>query len=226
MARPISVRWMRQGTSGRIYYGKRDASGRFSRAGNAVEFLKEELPLFDSQMAGVISNNLNSMASSFLRSYTVGGNGNDKIPQWTGNLADSTSILVYKGKELAGCHTQNPFLATKAQHWDGVKQGFGKEYVKMDKANDASVRQVQSRLEPPEFGDVNISAVLYVAIPYAEITNESGTPSKTDNKRGWFTSMAADFMENCIQAAGRVEGIAMQGSAGELISQAVKRISR
>lgn len=222
---------MRQGASGRIYYGKRDASGRFTRAGNAVEFMKEALPLFDSEMAGVVSNNLNRMAAAFLRSYTMGGNGNDKIPQWTGNLADSTSILIYKGKELTGCHTQDPFLATKGQHWKGsikLKDGgeFGKEYVKTGKHNDTSVREVQSRLAEPDWGDINISAVLYVAIPYAEITNESGTPSKHDNKRGWFTSMAADFMENCILAAGKVEGIEMKGGAGALVSQVIKRVPK
>lgn len=228
MARQVTARHMLASSTGYIYYGKRGANGQFVKAGNAIDYFKEALPLYDAEVAIAIARNLNSMSAAFLKSYTEGGGNNDTIPQWSGNMADSTSILVYLGRELKGCHTQNPFLTSEKQRWfvspSLAGSGKGQEFVKRKKDNYDNVRSVQSRLASPEYGEVNVTAVLYVAIPYAEITNELGTPDRHDSKVKWFTSMAGDFAENCIRAAGRSEGVEFKGDVGALVAQAVSRI--
>lgn len=187
--------------------------GRFSKAGNAVEYVNKEITDDANQRISAILFNLKSMSEAFLKSYIKGGPGNVQMPYYSGHLMDSSSILIFSGSTCKyNILPKGVKLNKDKQHWSKSL------YAERQYARDAAAKNSRSKstvwgkglwyryTKDNKIGDdlaqglysgvgksAYVTAVLSVGIPYAEITDEKGTKSKAYNHRGWFKAMEADF---------------------------------
>lgn len=208
--------------TGTPYYGRMGylPNGRwgFVKAGDVVDFVKKKVSYDFLERTNDICDMLFSMSTNFLKSYTS-GKGANKMPEYTGNLIDSTSILIYaggpRGSFLKYSVLPQPSVrAVKGQRWSSSTYPSGytgprEDHSTAESAKKPSARGVYYRLAPsggdlevknvlkglptPDFGSNYISAILCVGMPYAEYINDHGTKSKTNKHKGWLDAMIQDF---------------------------------
>lgn len=199
--------------SGHEYYGRRDAKGRFKKAGNEIDYVFKKMEEAANLTSAALFRELSKMSQAFFNSYVTGAGG-DKMPMDTGNLIDSTSILLARGERNRRAIHVTGALAVKPQHWGnwngiGAGSGYGEDYRMED------IDEVMG------IGKNDMAVSFRVGIPYAVPLNNSGSHGK---HAGFFDDMAEDFRANVMDISQEVAASMSNGSDEALIFEGAAEV--
>lgn len=187
-------------------YRRKDAQHRYVKTHNDIDYVFGKLDAASNKVTLLAYKELVEMSKAFLDSYTEKRAGQSALPRYTGNLLDSTSIIVAKGtkrggKTIAGTEPseQEAFytqIAEVKQHWGdcdgtGKGSGYGKDYRIDDIREVMDVKPMQE-----------LAVVLHVGIPYAVPLNENG--GLRGRHRGFFDWFAEDFKYDVMRISEKV----------------------
>lgn len=201
-------------------YQRRDAQGRYVKAHNDIDYVFGKLNAAAETVSYEAYNELIKMSYAFLESYKDKQSGQSALPRYTGNLIDSTSIIIAKGtsgRDQKSVHLDK--IATVKQHWGnwddyGIEKSpkkgkWGEEY-RID--NIGSIMDVEALSE--------LAVVLHIGIPYALPINEEGTHGKHRRFFDWF---AEDFKYDVMMISKKVADTLNYGR-GKLMLSGKQRI--
>ena len=196
-----SDRYMKIASNGKRYYGRQGVSPSghkgFVKAGNEIDYVFKKMEEAANLGSAAIYRELVKMSQAFFESY-VSGSGGQKMPMDTGNLIDSSSILVARGKRSRKAIHVAQSIAVKPQHWGnwGTAQkgaGYGEDYRMTD---------IDDTMIVGENGEsVDVAVSLRVGIPYAVPLNDLGSHGK---HKAFFDDMADDFRNDVMDISKEV----------------------
>jgi hypothetical protein len=181
---------------------------------NDIGFAMREMEGAANLYAAAAFTPLQKMSQSFLESYVSRNTGQASLPKDTGNLIDSTSIVIATGDSSdRTIHLRKmAIVPQKWGNWGNIEKGrgWGVRY-RMDDIDDTM--SIEKGRE--------MAVSLRVAIPYAVPLNEEGSHGK---HRGFFDWFSDDYKYNVLKISREVASLLNDRSGDALIFEGKTRL--